>query len=184
MSKVQVSTLHRSPADTDEATRVEHVYRRYRDGVYRLALRFGDVSWAEDVTQDVFVTLCRHISRLDDDDDMMGWLYRVTQNRCLTRLRRRAVRNAPGVRWLLGDRQPKPADPEQVALHRQGLRRAFTVVDRLPPAQRVAFCMYHLDGMELAEIGEILGFSKSYVCKLVKRAGASIREAGWELGSG
>jgi RNA polymerase sigma-70 factor (ECF subfamily) len=42
--------------------------------------------------------------------------------------------------------------------------------------------MYYIDGLEQAEIGEILGFSKSYVCKLIKRARASVEAAGWEVG--
>ena len=42
------------------ATRVATLYRQHRDQVYRLALRYGrgDRQWAEDVTQDVFVSLC------------------------------------------------------------------------------------------------------------------------------
>ena len=41
--------------------------------------------------------------------------------------------------------------------------------------------MYYLDDMEQLEIGEILGLSKSYVCKLIKRARASLRAGGWEM---
>jgi RNA polymerase sigma-70 factor, ECF subfamily len=50
------------------------------------------------------------------------------------------------------------------------------VLDTLSPKERVAFCMYHLDGLEQAEIGAILGFTKSYVCKLIKRAESRLEE--------
>lgn len=166
------------------ATRVAGLYRQHRDQVYRLAMRYGrgDRTWAEDVTQDVFVSLCKVIDRLEDDEALKGWFYRVATNRCLSRLRREAVANAPAVRWLLGRAAQVPENPEAQAAERRDLRRVDAMLDSLPPKQRIAFCMYRLDGKEQAEIGEILGFSKSYVCKLIKRAEASIREAGWEVG--
>ncbi len=167
-----------------KAARVASLYRQHRDHVYRLALRYGrgDRTWAEDVTQDVFVSLCKVIDRLEDDDALKGWFYRVATNRCLSRLRRESVANAPAVRWLLGRSAQVPEDPEAQATERRDLRRVDEVLSTLPPKQRIAFCMYRLDGKEQAEIGEILGFSKSYVCKLIKRAEAKIRNAGWEVG--
>ncbi|MCA9709401.1 MAG: sigma-70 family RNA polymerase sigma factor [Myxococcales bacterium] len=166
------------------AARVAALYHQHRDQVYRLALRYGrgNRTWAEDVTQDVFVSLCKVIDRLEDDDALKGWFYRVATNRCLSRLRREAVANAPAVRWLLGRSATVPEDPEAQATERRDLRRVDQVLATLPPKQRIALCMYRLDGKEQAEIGEILGFSKSYVCKLIKRAEATIRDAGWEVG--
>lgn len=172
--------------DTSRAksVRVAELYREHRDQVYRLALRYGrgDRTWAEDITQDVFVSLCKVIDRLDDDEALKGWFYRVATNRCLSRLRRETVANAPAVRWLLGRSIRPSADPEAQATERRDLKRVDAVLETLPPKQRIAFCMYRLDGKEQQEIGEILGFSKSYVCKLIKRAEAKIRAEGWEVG--
>ncbi|MEM9461973.1 MAG: sigma-70 family RNA polymerase sigma factor [Myxococcota bacterium] len=166
------------------SARVASLYHQHRDQVYRLALRYGrgDRTWAEDVTQDVFVSLCKVIDRLEDDEALKGWFYRVATNRCLSRLRREAVANAPAVRWLLGRSIQGSDDPEAQTTERRDLRRVDQVLATLPPKQRIAFCMYRLDGKEQAEIGEILGFSKSYVCKLIKRAEAKIQAAGWEVG--
>jgi len=164
--------------EVDTRTRVRALYRRHRDEVYRLALRYGrgNPAWAEDIVQDVFVTLCRKIDGLEDDDDLGGWFYRVTHNCCLSRLRRQAVAESPAVRWLLGRRSV--SDDDRRVEHRAGLHEVFAFVDALQPKQRLAFCMYHLDGMEQAEIGEVLGVSKSYVCKLIKKATSAIET--WE----
>lgn len=185
MSRVGSSDVALSAAACDDATRVAALYREHRDRVYRIALRYarGDGAWAEDVTQDVFVALCRSLHRLDDDGDMQGWFYRVTQNTCLSRLRRQAMIGALGMRWLVGRRPTQTEDLEDTAAHRQGVRRIFGALDGLPPKERVAFCMYHLDGLEQAEIGAMLGFTKSYVCKLVKRAESRLKEDGWTLGA-
>lgn len=166
------------------SARVASLYRQHRDQVYRLALRYGrgDRTWAEDITQDVFVSLCKVVDRLDDDEALKGWFYRVATNRCLSRLRRETVANAPAVRWLLGRSARSPADPEALTTERRDLQRVDAVLEALPPKQRIAFCMYRLDGKEQQEIGDILGYSKSYVCKLIKRAESKIRAAGWEVG--
>jgi RNA polymerase sigma-70 factor, ECF subfamily len=184
LTKTHSQVLRESGVADEVTARLEVLYRRHRDDVYRLALRYGDRGWAEDVTQDVFVTLCRTIDRLDEDDDLQGWFYRVTHNRCLSRLRRRAVRDNPAVRWLLGHRSPPPEDPEHLAAQQQGVRRVLAVLDTLPVRQRLAFCMYHLDGREQSEIGAILGFSKSYICKLIKRAERSVLARGEEIVDG
>ena len=73
----------------DGSDRFTALYTRHRDRVYRWALRYsaGDAAFAEDVTQDVFIRLMDRLSHLEDVDALEGWLYRVTANRCLSKLR-------------------------------------------------------------------------------------------------
>ncbi len=162
---------------------VDALYRRYHGLVFRLALRYGrgDSAWAEDVTQEVFLRLFDVIDRLAEGDGLEGWFYRVTSNRCLNRLRRERVRSAAPVRWLLGDKAQPPIDPERITAAREGLDQAWAVLDQLPPKERIAFCMVHVDGKTLVEIGKMLGHTKGYICKLVKRAETRVRAAGWEV---
>lgn len=176
-------TAESSPAHVH--TRVEALYRLHHDLVYRLALRYGrgDAAWAEDVTQEVFIGLFDALHRLDEREGLEPWFYRVTINRCLNRLRRERVRDAVPLRWLLGPSERQPVDPERLTAARQGLSQAWTVLDALPPKERVAFCMYYLDGKRQSEIGEILGHGKSYICKLIKRAENRVRDLGWEVDS-
>ncbi|WP_437281079.1 sigma-70 family RNA polymerase sigma factor [Sorangium sp. So ce375] len=164
---------------------VEALYRRHHHLVYRLALRYGrgDVAWAEDVTQDVFLDLMKALATLTDRDNLEGWLYRATSNRCLNRLRRDRFLALPPIRWLLGQDEADPRPMlEEVAIARDDLRRAFKALGELPPKEQVAFSMFYLDGKEQEEIGSVLGHSKGYVCKLIQKAVARLRDAGWEVG--
>jgi RNA polymerase sigma-70 factor (ECF subfamily) len=172
-----------APTVPTRAERVETLYIRHREFVYRLALRYGGGSqaWAEDITQEVFIRLLDHVDDLEDRDGLEGWFYRVTTNRCLNRLRRERIRNAAPVRWLLGNRAPCPVDPERVTTARQELARAFGAVETLPPKERIAFYMHYVDGKKQTEIAECLGHSKGYVCKLIKRAKSRVQELGWEV---
>ncbi|MFO0614734.1 MAG: sigma-70 family RNA polymerase sigma factor [Polyangiaceae bacterium] len=159
------------------------IYRRHRDLVLRLALRYGggQRAWAEDVTHDVFLGLWSSLSSLDRRDELEGFLYRATTHRCLTKLRRERLLSILTARWLFGE-DARHAEPALIA--REDLRRALESLSVLPPKERVAFSMYYLDGKEQDEIGEVLGHSKGQVSKLIARAVAKLRARGIEVPDG
>ena len=123
-----------------------------------------------------------HQDLLHDHDDLGGWLYRVTVNASLSRLRRdrsllhralRAFAAAP-------ESERTPAHDEALCLQEEA-RAALAALDRLPPQERVVLSMKLCDGKSQQEICEVLGLSKGYVSKLVTRAWGRLREAGWEV---
>ena len=181
--RASAATLVGAVEEPTRAQRVEVLYREHRDLVYRLAMRYGggDTAWAEDVTQEVFLRLFEVVDRLEDREGLDAWFYRVTSNRCLNRLRSERIRNAAPVRWLLGKRAPEPENPESITSVRQELRQAWTLLQELPPKERVAFSMHYIDGKKQTEIAQMLGHSKGYVCKLIKKAETRVRAAGWEV---
>lgn len=62
--------------------------RRYQNYVYNLAFRLsGNAADAEDLTQEVFLMLMRKVSQWRREAKFSTWLYRVTANLCLDRLR-------------------------------------------------------------------------------------------------
>ncbi len=163
------------------------LYREHRELVYRLAMRYGggNPAWAEDITQEVFVRLFDALDKLEERDGYEAWFYRVTSNRCLNRLRGERLRNSAPVRWLLGKRtEVEPQDLERAVSAREELEQAWQVLEALPPKERIAFSMLYIDGKRQVEIAEILGHSKGYVCKLIKRAEARVRATGWEVEDG
>lgn len=168
---------------TNAAGEVAALYREHKQLVYRLALRYGkgNVAWAEDIMQEVFIDLLKALPTLDQRDDLAGWLYRATTNRCLWRMRKERFLTLAPVRWILGEKMPEPRPPDELAIARDDLRRALEILSKLPGKEQVAFCMYYLDGKEQEEIGRLLGHSKGYVCKLIQRAVEALEKAGWEV---
>lgn len=160
------------------AQRIDRLYRRHHRSVYRLALRYGlgDEAWAEDVTQDVFMILLDKLPGLADHEQLDGWLYRVTCNRCLRRLERDRFRKLPLIRALLvGAAQDEPSIEARV-FAREDLERARVALGRLPARERIVIGMVHLDGKSQREVCEVLGLSKGYVSKLLARAIARLEE--------
>lgn len=165
--------------DGDVAALLDRLYRRHHRAVYQLALRYGlgNEAWAEDVVQDVFLTLFDRLPTLTDVEQLDGWLYRVTTNRCLRKLRRDSFLNRPLVRWLLARDRVAEASPEQQVFARRDLERARSALAALPARERVVVGMCHLDGKSQREVCETLGLSKGYVSKLLARALARLEEA-------
>jgi RNA polymerase sigma-70 factor (ECF subfamily) len=167
----------------DNATDLSWLYARYYRQVFHLALRYGrgDVAWAEDLTQDIFVTLMRLPRPLRAQESLSGWFYRVTTNRCLNALRKDKFLQSAPVRWLLGRDSHNGHTPEHVAIARDDLSRALQSVSALPPKERVVFFMVHIDGKDQGEAARVLGHSKGYVSKLLKRAEQQLIAAGWKV---
>lgn len=172
-----LTELGREPVSFDA------LYRVHRDRVFRWALRFaaGRTAWAEDVTHDVFLQLHRSLRRLDADD-LGAWLYRVTANHALMRLRYEASWVTKLVRLF------SPAEPglqPDEALERQDESAlALAALEKLPPKERMVVSMHVLDELSQREIARTLGLSEGYVSKLLTRAWQRLRASGWEVEDG
>lgn len=158
---------------------LDRLYRQHHHAVFHLALRYGlgDEAWSEDVVQDVFVALLDRLPSLHDHQQLDGWLYRVTTNRCLRKLRRERFLRRDVVRRLLVVDSTESPSMEGRVFARRDLERARTVLATLPPRERVVVCMCHLDGKSQREVCEVLGLSKGYVSKLLARGTTRIEEA-------
>lgn len=71
----------------DEAA-FNEVVRLYQERVFRLVLRMlGDRAEAEDVAQEVFITVFKSIDGFRGDSKLSTWLYRVATNHCKNRMK-------------------------------------------------------------------------------------------------
>ena len=155
-----------------EAAWIEH-RQRVLDIGYRM---LSTVTDAEDVAQEVFARLAAtDIAKLDD---VLGWLVTVTSRLCVDRLRlHENSRRAYVGPWL-----PEPVVDisddivgEHVTLD-DSIRMALLVVlDRLKPAERVAFVLHDVFALPYNEIGEIVGRSPQACRQLATRARRSIQ---------
>jgi len=77
-----------------EPTAVAELARLYQDRIHQLAWRcVGNREDAEEVTQDVLLKVCRTVDRFRGDSALSSWIYRITFNTSMSRLRRlRAMR--------------------------------------------------------------------------------------------
>jgi RNA polymerase sigma factor (sigma-70 family) len=162
----------------------EEVYREFAGQVFAWARRYagGRIGWAEDVTHDVFVRAWLHRDELRAGD-VKGWLFRVTQNRAFTLLRREGtmrgwLQQAVTAAW----HGEAPATPEDALGERQTAATATAALQALPGQERVVLALKILDGLSQREIAALLSLSEGYVSKLAARGTARLSAQGWKVG--
>jgi len=66
----------------------EEFVRRYSGNVFNIAMRMlGNRAEAEDLSQDIFITVFKRIETFRGDSSLSTWLYRVTVNHCKNRIK-------------------------------------------------------------------------------------------------
>ena len=172
-----------SPSPPEGAVSFEALYDEHADQVFVWAMRYarGRRGWAEDIAHDVFVKAWEHRAWLREED-VRGWLFRVTQNVAFTALRRESTlagRLQSAVGSLL--RPEVPSTPEELLERRQTVDTATSALNRLPPQERVVMALNTMDDLSQREIAQLLSLSEGYVSKLLSRAKARLSSWGWKV---
>jgi RNA polymerase sigma-70 factor (ECF subfamily) len=128
-----------------------------------LARRLGNMTLAEDLTQETWVRAAT-VNGAQVIDNPRSYLFRIASNLALDYMRHVdqgvEIEGAAGVADLVADPTPSP---ESVALHRCELERFLRAVDRLPPRCREVFVLAKVHGLSAAEVAARLGISKNTV---------------------
>ena len=134
----------------------DNLFYRYRDGIHRLAISITkDPSAAEEIVVDTFVRAHRAIERLEPDDSLRPWLYRVAINLSYNRQPRKGVTFSSlddGAFDLPGDGE----SPGEAAERAERRRVVLECVDALGPKHKIVVVLCYLNGLNLAEIAEIV----------------------------
>lgn len=158
---------------------------RHSPGVYRLALRLTrNPVEAEDVVQETFLNAFKAIGSFEGRSELGTWLYRITYNAAMGRLRRKRfdtvdvdVVTAPGeslpVPQQLFDWCCLPEKDFHTAEARAQMEAAIT---ELPEKLRVVFVMRELEGLSTQETADALGISLEVVKTRLHRARLWLRE--------
>lgn len=146
---------------------------RYRERYVRFAAHMlGSADDAEEVVQDTFVRAYAALGRYEEREQFRAWLFRILVNRCRTaggRLRRRARTFIAHERTL----HAAPAAEEDDGAWRDEIHRALA---QLPPEQREAFLLKHVEELSYEEMMAITGASLSALKMRVNRACRRLRE--------
>jgi len=141
----------------------------------------GSAGEADDAVQEAWLRLDR--SDADSIENLGGWLTTVVARVCLDMLRSRNSRREESLTAAAPDSPPpsvvsKKIDPEQEAVLADSVGLALLVVlDRLDPAERLAFVLHDLFGSSFDEIAEIVGRTPEATRQLASRARRRVQGA-------
>ncbi len=167
-----------------DASSFDELLKRYSEKVHNLAMRITrNEEDAEEILQDVFVTVHQKIDKFEGKSAFSSWLYRVTANTAFMKLRKR--RQTPSVSleefgssvrdsWV--SKKSEDCDVDYLS-SRHELRAALEeAVERLPEEYRTIFVLRDVDGLSSQEVGEILDISVPAVKSRLHRSRLMLRK--------
>ncbi|MBM4279860.1 MAG: RNA polymerase sigma factor [Deltaproteobacteria bacterium] len=152
-----------------------------------LALRLmGSASEAEDVVQDAFVQTLRHHHQFQGNARPSTWLYRVTFNAALMRLRTRRRKGALSLDALppevaetavhhARDVDGMSCDPEALCLRRAADADVIRALARLKPVDQRLVQLRYGEGLSTEDVGTQIGMSTSAVKTRLHRARMALK---------
>jgi RNA polymerase sigma-70 factor (ECF subfamily) len=157
------------------AERFEQNRSHLRAVAYRM---LGSLSEAEDAVQESWLRLSR--SDADEIDNLGGWLTTVVGRVCLDMLRSRKSRGEQplDVRPTDPASDPEGVDPEQEAMLVDSVGLAMLVVlDKLAPAERLAFVLHDMFAVPFEDIAPMVGRTPDAARQLASRARRRVQGA-------
>jgi RNA polymerase sigma factor (sigma-70 family) len=138
--------------------RIATVYERHPDRV-------------DDLVQDVWIAVWYALPRLNNHATLKSYIARITQNICVTHVRRALVRNVQPLNDTLCD----PALPlDEATAHAKRLARLIEAVRILPENLKAVASLY-LEEMPVKDIALALGISESNASVRLHRVKSALR---------
>jgi RNA polymerase sigma-70 factor (ECF subfamily) len=147
----------------------ELAWERYAPLVHRIVSRaIGPDAEVEDVTQEIFYRLFSRIGTLRKPEALRSFVISFAIRIVKWELRRRRAR-----RWLTLSETGEVPDEQLMVMDaesRYGIRRLYTMLDRLSTRERLVLVLRHVEGMTLEEIAAAMELSLATVKRGLRRA--------------
>lgn len=165
----------------------ELLFKRYNVRVYHQAMHLlNNEAEAEEIMQEVFLTLYEKAHTFRAEAAFSTWLYRLTANAALSRLRRRKRRPEVSMEEHLprfredGHHLVRPIvdwsqNLENKASQQEISRLLRQAIEQLRPIDKSVLVLSDLEGLSNQEVGDVLGLSVSAVKSRLHRTRMFLR---------
>jgi len=165
------------------AAAMEEIVRRYSNKVYNLAYHLThDASAAEEIMQEVFLTVIAKINTLTNDAYFSTWLYRVATNASYGFLRKEKKYTE---QTTIEEIDQEPSQdyvydwstlPDDILLSEESRTILQGSIDSLPEAMRTVVIMKDVEGFSNEEIAQSLGLSVPAIKSRLHRGRLILRD--------
>ena len=139
---------------------------------------------AEDITQEIFITVYLSISQFKGDSKLSTWIYRITVNKCQELIRKRSRKKRFGFKTSIENIDfEKPLSENFTFMHpgielekKERSMILFSAINQLPDNQKIAFTMHKIEGISYEETAQIMNISLSSVESLMFRAKQNLKQ--------
>ena len=180
-----VQLIRRILSGNDEAFSV--LVQKHQKSIHALAWRkVGDFHIAEEITQDTFLQVYKHLAQLKNPNQFGGWIYVIANRLCLKWLQK----NKLSVQSL--DDTPMEEIEEVSYTHYASDQRQTEIAEarhelvkkllsELPESERTVVTLFYLGEMTAKEIGKFLGVSVNTIKSRLRRGRERLQERQEEL---
>lgn len=148
------------------------LYRRYYPMVARRVRQFVRASEVEEVSHDVFLKVMERAHQFRNQSSVVTWLYRLTTNLCLNRIRDLKTRQSLIEQYGPTSWQTSHRDDLEL---RTFVHRTWRALD----PELAAIGIYHyVDGMTQAEIADLMGCSERTISSRLRALRDTVRRRG------
>jgi len=157
----------------------QELYKTYNKQVYNLALHYvQNIEDAQEITQDVFVSIHQSIDSFQKKSTLSTWIYRITINKCLDFIKSKSRRNRVSFLTSLFTKDTKEVrfdhpnfdHPGVLMEQKEALTKIFECINSLRTNQKTAIILSKIEKKNQQEISEIMGLSIKAVESLIQRA--------------
>ncbi len=161
----------------------EELYNEHKNLVYNLALQYvQNTEDAEEITQDVFVSVYEKLDAFRQESKHSTWLYRITINKSLDFLKAKKRQKRFSFFTSLfheetGEEKHQISDfnhPGIMIEEKEQLKKLFALINGLPDNQKTALILMKIEEKSQVETGEIMNMSPKAVESLVQRAKSNL----------
>ena len=151
------------------------LYEENFDRIYRyVALRIGDKTEAEDMTQQVFVNALQSISSFKwQGKPFAAWLFRIAHNQVVDYLRKKTKRATVPLDESLAR---SDSNPQLMAEHSLDIEQLLLATKRLTEAQREVISLRFAGGLSTTQVAKSMGKSQGAVKALQHSAIVALRK--------
>lgn len=159
------------------------IYDQYSVMVYNVALHYlQNVEDAEEITQDVFVSVYQNLDKFNSNSSLKTWVYRITINKCLDFIK---YKKSAKRFFVFGKKTENEYEIQNISTfehpgialeNKENAQLLFETINQLTENQKTAFILSKLDGLSNPEIAEIMNISISSVESLIFRAKTTLKE--------
>ncbi|MBD3287810.1 RNA polymerase sigma-70 factor [candidate division KSB1 bacterium] len=147
----------------------ELLFNSYAESLLKFAVRYvHDLNIAEDIIQNVFMTVWKYRSELQEQKNIKSYLFTITKNQCLKYIRHNKVEQEYAAREL--STESESTTPLDIVQEKETRHSINNAIQELPEKCRIIFCMNRFDRLTYAEIAEIQGISIKTVETQMMRA--------------
>ncbi|MCB0481765.1 MAG: RNA polymerase sigma factor [Flavobacteriales bacterium] len=156
---------------------LKEIYDEHKNLVYNVALQYvQNVKEAEEITQDVFLSIHEKLNTFKADSSLKTWIYRITVNKSLDLIKARKRIKRWGIFVSTDDETKYKTNVKEfnhpgVQLEqKEAMEKLFKAINELPENQKTALILLKIDDLKMNEAAEIMEVSMKAIESLFQRA--------------